>query len=115
MHHILEGTILEIKNTETFSSGFKKREIIIKTDEEFPQDIKIDFIQDNCEKLDLFMEGEQVMVAFTVVGNLYQGKYYTNLRGIAIGEKVVKDGNKTAKSRQKKVDKPKKGDGDLDF
>jgi len=115
MHHIIEGIILEIKGVEAFSSGFKKREIIIKTDEEFPQDIKIDFIQENCEKLDLFIEGEQVMIAFTIIGNLFKGKYYTNLRGIAIGEKVVKGDNKTAKSRQKKNEKVIKSDDDLEF
>jgi hypothetical protein len=70
MHYVLEGVILEIGETENFTSGFKKREIIIKTEDEYPQDIKIDFIQDNCEKLDAFVDGESVMVAFTIVGNL---------------------------------------------
>jgi len=115
MHYILEGTILEIGETEKFSSGFKKREIVIRTDDEYPQDIKVDFIQDNCEKLDLFVDGESVMIAFTVIGNLYQGKYYTNLRGIAIGEKTVKGDKKTAKSRQKETKKVKKSEDDLDF
>ena len=97
--------ILEIGEVEKFSSGFKKRELIVRTDDEYPQDLKIDFIQDNCEKLDLFIEGELVMVAFTIVSNLYQGKYYTNLRGIAIGEKVIENGVKKVRVRYLK---PKK-------
>ena len=115
MHYVLEGVILEIGETEKFASGFKKRELIVRTDSEYPQDIKIDFIQDNCEKLDLFMDGELVMVAFTIIGNLYQGKYYTNLRGIAIGEKVIEGETKKGKSKVKKVTKVEKSDDDLDF
>ena len=107
--------ILEIGEVEKFSSGFKKRELIVRTDDEYPQDLKIDFIQDNCEKLDLFIEGELVMVAFTIVSNLYQGKYYTNLRGIAIGEKVIENGVKKGKSKVPKAKKVVKSDDDLNF
>lgn len=115
MHYILEGTILEIGEVEKFASGFKKRELIVKTDSEYPQDLKIDFIQDNCDKLDLFKDGEEVMVAFTIIGNLYQGKYYTNLRGIAIGEKVIEDGVKKGKSKAPKEKKVSKSEDDLGF
>jgi hypothetical protein len=93
MHYVIDGVILEISETEKFSSGFKKREIIIKTDEE-QQELKIDFVQDNVEKLDLFKVGESVMIAFTITCNKYQGKYFTNLRGIAIGERAIENGEK---------------------
>jgi single-strand DNA-binding protein len=115
MHYVLEGVILEIRQTEEFTSGFKKREIVIRTEDEYPQDIKIDFIQDNCEKLDSFVDGESVMVAFTIVGNLYQGKYYTNLRGIAIGEKTTEVEKDKPKSVVKNVTKFEKSDDDLEF
>ena len=116
MHYLLEGPILKIGEVEKFASGFKKREIIVRTDDDDnPQDIKIDFIQDNCDKLDLFIEGELVMVAFTIVSNLYQGKYYTNLRGIAIGEKVIENGVKKGKSKVPKAKKVVKSDDDLNF
>jgi hypothetical protein len=115
MHYVLEGVILEIGETEKFASGFKKREVVVRTDSEYPQDIKIDFVQENCEKLDLFIDGELVMVAFTIIGNLYQGKYYTNLRGIAIGEKVVEGETKKGKSKVPKEKKVVKSDDDLDF
>jgi single-strand DNA-binding protein len=115
MNYVLEGIIFKIGTTEKFASGFKKREIIIRNDDDFTQDIKVEFVNDNCDKLDLFIEGEQVKVAFTLIGNEYQGKYYTNLRGVAIGEIVTKDGNKIVKSRYKKNENTKKSDDDLDF
>jgi hypothetical protein len=55
------------------------------------------------------------MVAFTLTGNQYQGKYYTNLRGIAIGEKVVAGETKKIKSKTKKEKKEPKLDDDLEF
>ena len=114
MHYVINGVILEISKTETFSSGFKKREIIIKTDEE-QQELKIDFVQDNVEKLDLFKIGESVMIAFTITCNKYQDKYFTNLRGIAIGEMVIENGEKKGSSRVKKEKNIIKSDDDLDF
>jgi hypothetical protein len=115
MHYVLEGIILEIGSTEKYVSGFKKREIIIRNEDDFIQDIKIEFVNDTCEKLDLFINGEEVMVAFTLTGNQYQGKYYTNLRGIAIGEKVVVGKTKKGKSKTKKEIKVDKCDDDLHF
>lgn len=115
MHYVLDGVILVIGKTEKFASGFQKREIIIRNDDDFTQDIKVEFVNDNCEKLDLFIEGEEVMVAFTLVGNQYQGKYYTNIRGIAIGQKVIENGEKKGKSKTKKEKKINKSEDDLEF
>ena len=115
MHYVLEGIILEIGSIEKYASGFKKREIIIRNEDDFIQDIKIEFVNDNCEKLYLVMNGEEVMVAFTLTGNQYQGKYYTNLRGIAIGQKVIENEVKKIKSKTKKEKKEPKLDDDLEF
>jgi single-strand DNA-binding protein len=115
MHYVLDGVVLEIGKIEKFASGFQKREIIIRNEDDFTQDIKVEFVNDNCEKLDLFKTGEVVMVAFTLVGNQYQGKYYTNLRGIAIGQRVIENGEKKGKSKAKKEKKVTKSDDDLEF
>ena len=115
MHFVLDGVILEIGEIVKWDSGFKKRELIIKTEEEYPQDLKMDFIGDNCEKLDLFMVGEIVMIAFTIIGNSYQGKHYTNLRGIAIGQRVIENDVKNGKTKVPKEKKIPKLDGDLEF
>lgn len=115
MHYVLEGIVIEIGSIEKFASGFKKREIIIRNEDDFVQDIKIEFVNESCEKLDLFINGEEVMVAFTLIGNKYQNKYYTNLRGIAIGEKVIENDVKKIKSKTKKEKKVAKLDDDLEF
>ena len=35
MHFVLDGVVLEIGSTEKFASGFKKREIIIRNEDDF--------------------------------------------------------------------------------
>lgn len=84
--YIIQGTVKEIKPTQTFDSGFKKREIIITTDEQYPQDVKFDFLKDNVDILDKFKSGQYVKVGFEIRGNEFNGKFYVNLNGVAIGE-----------------------------
>ena len=42
MAYQLNGTIKLIYDTQTFPSGFSKREFVVTTDDKFPQDIKLD-------------------------------------------------------------------------
>lgn len=74
------GKIKEIFDTQTFPSGFTKREFVITTkDENYPQDIKFEIVKDKCSLLDDFIKGNDVTVSFDVRGNEYKGKYYVNL------------------------------------
>jgi hypothetical protein len=74
------GTIKVIFDTQTFPSGFTKREFVITTgDENYPQDIKFELVKDKCEWLDTYQDGQEVTVNFDVRGNEYKEKYYVNL------------------------------------
>lgn len=72
---------LKVKfDTQTFPSGFTKREFVITTgDDNYPQDIKFELIKDKCAWLDNFQEGQEVTVNFDIRGNEYKGRYYVNL------------------------------------
>lgn len=72
---------LKVKfDTQTFPSGFTKREFVLTTgDENYPQDIKFELIKDKCSWLDNFEENQDVTVNFDIRGNEYKGKYYVNL------------------------------------
>ena len=74
------GKIKVIFDTQTFPSGFTKREFVITTgDENYPQDIKFEIIKDKCSWLDKFEAGQDVSVHFDIRGNEYKDKYYVNL------------------------------------
>jgi len=74
------GKIKLIYDTQTFASGFSKREFVVTTSaDKFPQDLKFEVVKDKCALLDGFKAGQDVTVNFDVRGNEYNGKYYVNL------------------------------------
>ncbi len=76
----LTGTILLIGETQTFNSGFQKREFVVDTGGKYPQQIKLEVVKDNCQTLDTYRNGDAVAVDFNLRGNEYNGKYYVNLQ-----------------------------------
>jgi len=80
MAYEAQGKIKVINDTQTFGSGFMKREFVITTpDAKYPQDIKFEVVKDKCTVLDNFAVGQDVTVSFDIRGNEYNGKYYVNL------------------------------------
>jgi hypothetical protein len=61
---------------EVGTGGFKKRDIVVTTDEQYPQHISVQFVQDKCEVLDKYKIGENV----TIDVNL-RGREWTNAQG----------------------------------
>ena len=65
-----------INQTETFGSGFQKREFIgvDNSNPDYPQPIKFEAVKDNCQKLDAFKVGQEVDVEFNIRGNRWTNK-----------------------------------------
>ena len=81
MNNQLTGTVKAIFDTQSFPSGFTKREFVITTAEQYPQDVKFELVKDKTSLIDKFTVGQQVTVSFNVKGNEYQGKYFVSLQG----------------------------------
>mgnify|MGYP003404939562 FL=1 len=47
---------------EVGSGGFRKRDIVVTTDEQYPQHISVQFVQDKCELLDPYNVGDNVKI-----------------------------------------------------
>jgi len=76
------GLVHLIGETETVgNNGFTKRLIVVKTEEQYPQLIGIDFVKDKTSILDSYKVGQSVKVSINIRGNEYNGKYYVNLQG----------------------------------
>ncbi len=74
------GKIKVINETQSFPSGFSKREFVVTTaHDKFPQDLKFEIVKDKCPLLDAFDVGQDVQVSFDIRGNEYNGKYFVNL------------------------------------
>jgi hypothetical protein len=77
----IKGNIKLIGETQTFGSGFRKRQLVVTTEEQYPQDVAIDFVQDKVDLLNSYEVGQSVDVSINIRGNEYNGKYYVNLQG----------------------------------
>ena len=66
----------KIGETQTFASGFQKRELVLLTEEQYPQPIQIDFLSDKIDLLNNVSEGESVKVGINI-----RGKEWTNPQG----------------------------------
>lgn len=71
----------KVFDLQTFPSGFSKRELVVTTDERYPQDIKIDFLKEKADMLEDLSDGEAVTVHFDIRGREYNGRFYTDLSG----------------------------------
>jgi hypothetical protein len=73
------GKIKLINETQTFgSNGFRKREMVVTTDEQYPQMILIEFVQDKCDLLNNFSVGQDVKVSINL-----RGREWINPEGVA--------------------------------
>lgn len=76
----IQGRVKLLMDKQTFNSGFEKREFVVTTQEQYPQDVKFECIKDKIAMLDALQPGEEVNVSFNVRGNEYQGRYFVNLQ-----------------------------------
>ena len=120
----LQGTVKKIGETQTFASGFQKREMVLLTQEQYPQPIQIDFLSDKIDLLNNVSEGESVKVGINIRGREWtnpQGevKYFNSITGWRL-EKVsgeAPQGNFTEKPKEKEAENPfaEEGDDELLF
>ncbi|HET8804543.1 MAG TPA: DUF3127 domain-containing protein [Aequorivita sp.] len=83
----LQGKIKLIDETKEYgSNGFRKRELVITTEEQYPQVIMIEFVQDKTDLLNSYKVGQDVKVSINVRGREWvnpQGetKYFNSIQG----------------------------------
>lgn len=75
----LTGKLKVKMDEQKFDSGFFKREFVVTTQEQYPQDIKFEVYKEKCDMLNNFAVNEDVTVHFNLRGNEYNGKYFVNL------------------------------------
>jgi len=81
------GKIKWIDETKTYgNNGFRKREVVITTEEQYPQQILIEFIQDKCELLNNYQVGQNVKIGINLRGREWtnpegETKYFNSIQG----------------------------------
>lgn len=93
------GKIKKIDETKTFgASGFRKREMVITTDEQYPQMLMIEFVQDKCDLLNNYSVGQDVKISINLRGREWinpQGEavYFNSIQGWRIEAATAETGS----------------------
>ena len=84
----VEGKVKLVGETQTFgSNGFRKRELVITTEEQYPQHIMIEFVQDKTDLLNSYAPGQDVKVSINLRGREWLDpktnvtKYFNSIQG----------------------------------
>lgn len=82
----ISGKVKVIGAEQQISASFKKREIVVTTDEQYPQVIMVEFNQDKCAILDKYQVGQDVKISINLRGREWvnpQGeiKYFNSIQG----------------------------------
>ena len=80
------GRIKVINPTQEVSASFKKRELVVTTDEQYPQHIMVEFTQAKVDDLNHFQVGEMVKVSINLRGREWinpqgEAKYFNTIQG----------------------------------
>ena len=86
------GKVRVINPEQQISASFKKRELVVTTEEQYPQHILIEFAQDKCDLLNEYKIGENVKVSINLRGREWvnpngETKFFNSIQGWRI-EKV---------------------------
>ena len=83
----IQGKIKMIGETQTFgNNGFRKREVVVTTEEQYPQHLMVEFVQDKTDLLNNFQVGQSVKISINLRGREWtnpQGevKYFNSIQG----------------------------------
>jgi hypothetical protein len=83
----VSGKIKWLDETKTYgNNGFRKREVVVTTEEQYSQHILVEFVQDKCDLLNAFQMGQNVKIGINIRGREWvnpQGetKYFNSIQG----------------------------------
>jgi hypothetical protein len=82
----VQGKIKIIGDVQTFGNDFNKRQLVVITDDQYPQLISIDFLKDKCDLLNYYKVGQSVNVSINLGGREWinpqgEAKYFNSVTG----------------------------------
>ena len=83
----IQGRIKHIYETKEYgNNGFRKRELVLTTEEQYPQHLLLEFVQDKCDLLNTFKEEQRVKIGINLRGREWQSpqgetKFFNSIQG----------------------------------
>jgi hypothetical protein len=116
----VQGKVKVILAEETVgASNFRKRSLIVTTEDQYPQTINIEFVQDKCDLLNDVVVGQDVNVSINLRGREWinpqgEAKYFNQIQGWRIEAGEVAQGQDQGSSNESDPD-PIKGEDEDDL
>ena len=112
------GRIKLIKDEQVITENFKKREFVVTTQGEYPNDIIMEFTNDKCQILDQYQKGDSVDVSINIRGREWinpqgEAKYFNTIQAWRI-EKIIA-GHQEGNSTEEQILNNEPGEDDLPF
>lgn len=90
----IDGKLIEKSDTQDITDSFKKREFVVEYAEnpQYPEFLKFELIQNNCQQLDPFQVGDEMSISFNLKGRKWNDpkggvKYFNSLQAWRIEKK----------------------------
>ena len=92
----LTGKVIAIMDKQQVTDTFAKREFVIETDDQYPQQVKFELMQDKCEDIDKHKVGSEITVHFNCRGRKWKNKegkdvYFVSLNAWRIEAEAAQD------------------------
>ncbi len=90
----ISGKVKVVLEQQTFGSGFTKREVVVTTQEQYPQHLLVEFVQDKVNLLADLQVGEEVTIGINLRGREWQApdgtvKYFNSIQGWRLDKKTA--------------------------
>ena len=102
MSYEIKGKVEKIYDKQTITETFEKREFVVKTEEDYPQFVKLEVRQKMISLLDEISEGDDVVVNFNINGKESKGNYWNSLAAWKIRNSKDVPGGEVEESKSKK-------------
>lgn len=94
------GLVKNIFEIQVLKNGFKKREILVFTEEQYPQNLLIEFIQEKIKLLSSLKIEDRIKIFINLKGRKWTTpngsvKYFNSIQGWKI-EKIVNKKNRSS-------------------
>ncbi|WP_258099719.1 DUF3127 domain-containing protein [Marinoscillum pacificum] len=91
----VDGKLIEKSETQEVTNSFKKREFVVEYAEnpQYPEFLKFELIQTNCQQLDAFNIGDEMTISFNLKGRKWtdrsgEVKYFNSLQAWRLEKKA---------------------------
>lgn len=107
----VKGTLKKIYPIKKISEKLQKRSIILQTNEQYPQTLEIELINDKCNAIDNFKVGNPIVVGINLRGREWVNpegvtKYFNSIQGWRILNTVPEVNNNIQNEARQVADLP---------